>query len=625
MLALHYPRRMRAKEGVAVTATVMAVAAPMLVVHWGALGPGLLAQILAVFLWGLVIVAWAVVAGPVRVPWRALAPLLIPLALVALGVVGSALAHGAPPGVWAGSLAVLGAAAAAAIAGAHACRHHPEWATRALMWGLVLAAGASLVIAVLQLAAPGWGHPLWVAPTRTPGRASANLVQPNHLATLLVWAWLAVALWPGRAGQAAPTRAVQGGASVGATPERGTPGADWAATAAPAPSAGAWVFLFGFALQAGVVATASRAGLVACLVLAVWAALDLRLPRPSAWLVWTTALGGLAITLGRALLAPASSLGAGASLVRPGARSGVFVDTLELLREHTLFGVGWREFQLAWSLAPLGDRGPRYYEHPHNLVLNLMVELGVPLGLAITVALCWGAVALLRSINQVAPMLRPRALMLAAMLGAVGVQSLFDAPFWHAHLLLPAAWAWGCLVGLGAGPAKARHPPPFAGPPLPDRRDAKVRVALVGAGTALTCAATLAGLDFRQLLPEGRAAKVGTAAAPVSAAPPPRGRSRLFGHYADHQHALRAPDASPDLFRSARWVTIDTPLLAAWIGALERAGRHDEARYLMQRALEFRDPAFAPWLAACRAMPAQEAPPSRCQAPARQMTWRDFR
>ena len=83
--------------------------------------------------------------------------------------------------------------------------------------------------------------------------------------------------------------------------------------------------------------------------------------------------------------------------------------------------------------------------------------------------------------------------------------------------------------------------------------------------------------------------------------------------------------AASDTFRSARWVTIDTELLAAWIAALEREGRHDEARYLMQRALEFRDPAFGPWLAACRVVAPME-PPSRCRAPARlPKSWRDFR
>ena len=63
-----------------------------------------------------------------------------------------------------------------------------------------------------------------------------------------------------------------------------------------------------FALQAGVVATASRAGLLASMVIGLWAALDRRLPRPTAWLLWITALGGLVMTIGRAVMTPATTV-----------------------------------------------------------------------------------------------------------------------------------------------------------------------------------------------------------------------------------------------------------------------------------------------------------------------------
>ncbi len=589
------------------SATVLAVALPMLVAHWFALGHGIFAQMVSVLLWGVAVLVWAATSGSTPVPWRRLAPLLAALGLVAFGVMASAVFRGAPSGVWAGSLGVLLTAALVAVTGALAARHRPDEATRALMWGLALAALVSLAIAALQLVAPGWGDPSWVAPARTPGRASANLVQPNHLATLLLWAWLAMAMWP------------QGSRGV-ASADKSTHGAHL--TAESAPSAGIWAFLLAFALQAGIVATSSRAALVASLALAMWAALDRRLPRPSAWLLWSTALGGLAITLGRVMVAPTASLGAGASLVRPSARSGVFLDTLLLVREHFLTGVGWMEFQLAWSLSALGDRGPRTYEHAHNLVLNLVVELGLPLGLAVCGTLAWGAWLLLRSASSVAPAMQARALMLLAMLGAVGMHSMFDAPFWYAYLLLPSAWAWGCVVGLAAGPAP-RQQDSLAQSIRIANSAARWRSALSVAGAAMACAAAAAWLDLRSvLLPTPRwDAKAAPTAGPADPVP---GHSRLFGYLADHRRALSAADAAPELFRSARWVTIDTQLLAAWIAALERAGRHDEARYLMQRALEFRDPAFGPWLAECRGVAPLE-PPSRCRAPAKMRNWRDFR
>lgn len=619
---------MLAKEGVAVAATVTAVSTPLLVVHWGGLGHGIFAQTLSVLLWGVSIAAWAHLASPAGVPWRPLAPLLGALGLIGLGVALSAALNGAPGGVWIGSLGVIAAAAAAAVTAARATRHHAEWATRALMWGLAIAALASLVVAALQLSAPGWANVAWVAPARTPGRASANLDQPNHLATVLLWAWLAVAAWTARVQE--PER----------SDGRGS-GAD--AASAPATPAGGWSFLLAFALQAGVVATASRAGLLASMVIGLWAALDRRLPRPTAWLLWITALGGLVMTIGRAVMTPATSLGTSASLVRPGARGGIFFDALQLIRDQPFTGVGWMEFQFAWSLSPLGDRGPRYFDHAHNIVLNLVTELGVPLGLAICAGLIWGAVGLLASLRQVAPAFQPRALMLAAMLGVIGLQSLFDAPFWYAYLLLPSAWAWGCLVAL-ENPSTGPAPSPQAGPPasalgagravsararpMPAVTTAPVRAAdrwsragLALAGIVLAVGAYATWLDFRRVLPAGMAT------APSSAAPARAaldGGSWLFGYYGDQQRALSTRNVPPELFRSARWVWIDTELIAAWIAALERAGRHDEARFLMQRALEFRDPAFTPWLAECRVVEPLE-PPSRCRPPKRAPNWREFR
>jgi len=598
---------MHAKQGVAVAATVTAIAAPMLVVHWFPAAHGLFAQVLAVLLWGLALAGWAALPGRAPVPWRTLKPLLFVLGGVAFGVALSALMHRPPAGVWLGSLGVIAAAAVAAMVGAKVAREHADWTTRALIWGLTIAAFVSLGLAALQLAAPK-ATGFWIAPVTTPGRASANLEQPNHLATLLLWAWLAVAAWSARALPTAPERSSPRG-PVSAASSRPAP--------VPFATPGAGAFVLAFALQAGVVATASRAGLLASMVIGLWAALDRRLPRPTAWLLWITALSGVAMTVGRALMTPVASLGTGASLVRPGARGGIFMDTLELIRDAPLAGVGWMEFQLAWSLSPLGDRGPRYFAHASNLVMQLIVELGLPLGLAIIAALLWGAFALLRSLRRVPSAHLPRALMLAGMLGVVGLHSLFDAPFWHAYLLLPAAWAWGCLVGLGVGIA------PEVGTPSVALRAARARgrAGLALAGLALAGAAFLAWFDFRRVSPEQ---PITAAAAKADERPAQASDSRLFGYYADRRRALSALDASPDLFRSARWVWVDTQLLVAWVDALERSGRIDEARYLTQRAREFRDPDFTAWLAACRVVAPME-PPSRCRPPGRTPNWREFR
>jgi hypothetical protein len=155
------------------------------------------------------------------------------------------------------------------------------------------------------------------------------------------------------------------------------------------------------------------------------------------------------------------------------------------------------------------------------------------------------------------------------------------------------------------------QPPQFGGP----RRRAggrlgagSVPVGLAAGGGLLVIVGMFAWTDLRQALPLADTAAGG----------------RLFGYFADARRALTAPDAQPELFRRARWAQLDTEMLIAWVASLERAGRVDEARYLTQRALEFRDPAHASWLAACRVVPPLE-PPSRCQAPTRPLGWQEFR
>jgi hypothetical protein len=140
-------------------------------------------------------------------------------------------------------------------------------------------------------------------------------------------------------------------------------------------------------------------------------------------------------------------------------------------------------------------------------------------------------------------------------------------------------------------------------------------------GVVLAGAAYTTWLDFSRVLPDGIAQAQAGASTPRAA---PDGGSRLFGYYGDQQRVLGQQSAPPELFRSARWAWVDTDLLASWIASLERAGRHDEARFLMQRALEFRDPAHTAWLAECRVVEPLQ-PPSRCRPPTRVPNWREFR
>jgi O-antigen ligase len=66
-------------------------------------------------------------------------------------------------------------------------------------------------------------------------------------------------------------------------------------------------------------------------------------------------------------------------------RWAIWSNTLQLIRENPWTGVGFGEFNFAWTLTPFPDRPVAFFDHSHNLPLQLLVELGIPLG-----SWCWG-------------------------------------------------------------------------------------------------------------------------------------------------------------------------------------------------------------------------------------------
>jgi hypothetical protein len=460
------------------------------------------------------------------------------------------------------------------------------------------------VIALVQQYAPELTDGLWLARVRAPGRASANLDQPNHLATLLAWGWLA-ALW---------------------LRER---------VVARAPR---WAFdALALALAASIASTTSRSAALAVILLVLWALAD---RRWSAALRWRLVVGAAVMAIawiGRAAWgAQLLAQGWSATVARPSARGGIYADAVQLIAQHPLAGVGWGEFQLAWTMTPFGDRGPRYFDHAHNIALQLAAELGVVLGGAVLALLAWALARAWRAARRQLPGAEQRLLVLAMLL-VVTCHALFEAPWWYAYFLMPTAWLWGWLLGAaagidaagassrasrGAGAGSGSGIGPAVGPSsataaAPDR-PAGARPLLL-TGLALSCAAFLIWADFLRVLP---------AALPASHPMPLDERlaaaraSRLFAYYADFRQAVAVgAQAPPATFRRARLAALDVELLMPWSEALARAGELDAARHLGERVREFGDPRARAWLAACEHTP---APPVRCGTPARTFTWREF-
>jgi O-antigen ligase len=558
--------------------------------------PTFLNQALALALWG-VFVAVSAPAAPGRGPW----PLWAALGVVALAAAWS-WGPGALPATLALSAVGLLAATAVVVAGGAgtAARADAQEGFVVFCQAWLVAGGLNVAVALVQVFLPALPDGSWIAASTTAGRAVGNLRQPNHLSSLLLWSCIAaVALVDlGRLGRRAGAVALTLG-----------------------------VF--------AVVLTASRTGLVSVLLLGLWGLADRRLARFTRALLLAAPLVYAVAWLGMAQWAAASqhTFGGAARLAESdisGSRFGIWANTLELIRQHPWAGVGFGEFNLAWTLTPFPGRPVAFFDHTHNLPLQLAVELGLPLAGAVMALLLWALVRGLAGAGAAAGAGGTERRAAMAMVLMIGLHSLLEYPLWYGYFLLPAAWAWGFALYRGRPAVVAPVPA------LP-----RARAPWLGwAGAALVVAAALSVADY------ARVAVIFSARPglpPLEQRIASGQRSVLFGHHADYAavtSGMTVPDSQHAFDRATHYL-LDTRLMIAWARALAAQGRLDEARHLAARLREFRKPEAEDFFAECEPAvgaasapaPAASAPalaaaasasaPFQCEPPVRAPGWRD--
>jgi O-antigen ligase len=584
-----------------VAAAFAAVGLPTLLAYNIPPSPTFLNQALALAGWGAFLVA---AGGALR--WRrGPGPLVLVLALLGAAVAVSWAAWGLPGTLALSALGLLAAAALLAMAGAGAGRDTRLFLAFAL--ALLLAGAANAAVALIQVFAPGATDGSWIATSGIVGRAVGNLRQPNHLSSVLALAAVALVV----------VLELRGRLTEGLATSRRSP----------------WLALGAMALLVwGIVLTASRTGLASVLLLALWGALDSRLARSSRALLLAAPLLYLAAWGGMVLWAAVTehTFGGAARLAETditSSRGGIWSNTLELISSEPWLGVGFGQFNLAWSLTPFPGRPTAFFDHTHNLPLQLAVELGLPLALLLCALPMW---MLLRAAERAwrrddgavesTPQREHGVCAGAAvtMVAMAGVHSLFEYPLWYAYFLLPTAWVWGwALGGVGdAAPASAASP----------RRPSN---AALLAGVALVLAAALSTWDYYRVV---RIFKAPPGAPPLAQRVAEGRDSWLFGHHADYAAVtsglLWGAAAEPAFDRAAHYL-LDTRLATAWARWLEAQGRRDEARQLALRLREFRRPESTPLFADCpQPRPAALADPPAgsfaCEAPTRAVPWREF-
>lgn len=258
--------------------------------------------------------------------------------------------------------------------------------------------------------------PLIGATPLPPGsRPFGNLAQPNHLATLLLWG-LVSAAWLRHRGRI------------------GT----------------ATLIVVGVYLCAGIALTQSRQAWVGVLLLAAWAAIARRrgIGSVNSWAVpaFAVLLALMVIAIGP--LSDALQVSSGRSLdeiASKGTRLLHWQYMVDAVGRSPWIGYGWNELNVAQSLvAPDHPAVKEMVDHSHNLLLDLMVWNGLPVGLGIFAGVVWWFVRHLRRSSD------PATAHLLALLIVVGAHASFEYPLSYAYFLLP--------VGLMVGAVDAMSP-----------------------------------------------------------------------------------------------------------------------------------------------------------------------
>ena len=577
----------------------VAVALPTLLAFNVAPSATLFNQAAALIGWAIVFAAWSLTSGRLRVASAGQAALLAALGIplvMALAAPGSA----ALP--WSFALSNAGMILASILAAQSMSTAQREGtglhAFRALCIALAVASLASSVVALVQVFAPSLADGNFIAKSSMAGRAVSNMRQPNHLSSLLLWGIIAV-VWLGEARL-------------------------WRRSVV-------WGCALLFVL--GVVLSASRTGALGTGVLLLWGVLERRFTRSSRWLLALMPLAYLLFWLGNSAWADYSHhvFGGEARFSTSGdissSRYAIWSNTIELIKMHPWFGVGFGEFNFAWTLTPFPDRPVAFFDHTHDLPLQLIVEMGVPLGLLVIGLLLFALYCALRNVMpqpdrdpSLPPQMSSAAFMIVLM---IGLHSLLEYPLWYAYFLLPTAFAFGLCLGDPRRRTKATQT--AAVPTAVDEASPRRIRPLLVASLLMLAGGVFSLYDYMKVAAIFSASEN---APPLAQRIAEGRRSVFFAHHADYAAATIAehPSQAMFAFKRAPHYLLDARLMMAWAKALDEAGETDKARYVAQRLKEFRNEQAAEFFAVCdKPAAAGAAQPFQCEQPKRSYTYEDFR
>ena len=119
-------------------------------------------------------------------------------------------------------------------------------------------------------------------------------------------------------------------------------------------------------------------------------------------------------------------------------RVAIWLQTLYAICESPWFGYGWNQTSVAQAAGALHSPGELAFTNAHNIVLDLLAWVGLPLGLLVTAGFTYWLYARVKAVQST------QAIYAMAMLLPVLVHSLLEFPFAYAYFLLTA----GLLIGI---------------------------------------------------------------------------------------------------------------------------------------------------------------------------------
>ena len=593
----HPTPRVDAHSVVLTGAAILACAAPATLAYSVPPSATLLNQLLACGAWGIFV--WMLASrgssavSPRRLG-RDLAPALGILVLVGVGMWVAAAWRGLPWSLGLSGLAMVACAAACVWAGARAAAQGKfAVAMTPFASGLLVAGLVSVLLACVQTFLPALADGTWVAAAALPGRAAGNLRQPNHLSTLTLWALIAL-VWLGTAWR-------------------------WSM-----PVTGA----IGSLLVLAVVLSGSRTGALGIGLMAAWGLLDKR-RLPGRMRVLLVALPLIFAVQWVAV----AHWGSHGSQALDGAgrfstqgdvsssRFAIWSDTLVLIARFPWFGVGYGEFNRAWSLSVMPHRPVAFFDHTHNLPLQFAVELGLPLALLISALAVWMLWRAWRS-GSAASAERPLAVRVAFIIVLMAaLHSMLEYPLWYSYFLLPFAYALGLCLGADAGDGDGTR----TSPEIPFQEPPGKAPVLQLCGVLMLAGSIYAVSDYWKVVLIFQPGNATTSLAERIASGK---RSVFFAHHANYAEATTAlhPSQVMPAFREASYFLLDTRLMTAWAKAYAEAGDLGRARHLAARLREFRNEASRPFFAPCAEVAEHTSPaPFQCDKAATSvMDHRDF-